>query len=130
MSDMFDSMERDTILRALGDLRAAFSTASVARDKQRLADLSAEVDKRLAKIDDLTSTLRDLEASARLVQAVAPDLAFAFTIRGNEVRESIKKLNPADLQHKMVVVENSLAIARLLGVTLSTDYKELFENGV
>jgi hypothetical protein len=71
--------------------------------------------------------LADLEHAARLVQAIAPDLAYAFTVRANVVREQIKKLNPADLEHRMTGIENDLALVALLGVTLSTDYRELFE---
>lgn len=127
MSGMFNSVEKDTILRALSDLRDVYSNAEVAKERQRLSDLQAEVERRRRGIDDAKRLLADLEEAAGLVQAVAPDLAYAFTIRANVVREQIKKLNPADLEHKMVGIENDLAVVSLLGATLSTDYKELFE---
>ena len=114
-----DSVDKETIQRALADVQDTFSVYNEEKEEQRLRDLRKEIKTRQCEIKHLTDTLNDVERAAELTAPTDLSIAFVFRFRADMIREEIRQKRPDNLIFKVEQLEKRKRWITMIGRALS-----------
>ena len=123
----FDSVQADTLRRALADLQSAFSIDETMGLRKRISDFKDEIKKRESEVENLASLADDALNAGYLAYAVDRALACAFFMRADMLREVIKKKRPDALRNKLCEAEKLFRTHTLVIDILETVDKDFVD---